>query len=433
MSNLNNITDFIRSTFQEPTEFIPLHDPRFIGNEKKYLNECIDSNFVSSVGEFVGRFEQMCAEYTGAKYAVAAMNGTSALHIALLLAGVKPDEEVITQALTFIATTNAISYTGAKPLFMDVDKDTMGLSPSALEAWLAANAEMREAVITTSRLYDFTTTRLYDFTTSQQNEERCEHRAVVPSWGRAVAETSLHPYNKHTGKRISAVVPMHTFGHPVKLTKLKDVCERYNIPLVEDAAESIGSYYNGKHTGTFGKLGILSFNGNKLITTGGGGMILTDDEELAKLAKHLTTQAKVPHPYEFVHDHIGYNYRLTNVNAALGCAQMESLDYLLRLKRELAENYKQFFKDTEFGFFTEPMNCKSNYWLNAIITKDKAQRDELLHFTNQNGVMTRPIWELMNRLPMFAECQTDGLENSIWFADRVVNIPSSAIVPGYWK
>jgi perosamine synthetase len=423
MQHFNNLTDFIRSTFQEPTEFIPLHDPRFIGNEKKYLNECIDTNFVSSVGEFVGRFEKMCAEYTGAKYAVAAMNGTAALHIALQLVGVKREDEVITQALTFIATANAISYTGAKPVFIDVDKETMGLSPTALEAWLEENVEMRE-------------------------------RQETGDGRRETEDRRQEPYNKVTNRRIAACVPMHTFGHPVKLDELLEVCERYNIPLVEDSAESIGSYYSpreigkqnggdlnkeiisqdkGKHTGTFGKVGILSFNGNKIITTGGGGMILTDDEQLAKRAKHITTTAKVPHPWQFVHDSIGYNYRLTNINAALGCAQLESLDYLLTLKRTLAEQYKEFFKNSEFTFLSEPENCKSNYWLNAIITKDRQQRDELLEFTNKNGVMTRPIWELMSRLPMFTDCQTDGLENSMWFADRVVNIPSSAIIPGYRK
>ncbi|MCL4482853.1 MAG: DegT/DnrJ/EryC1/StrS family aminotransferase, partial [Bacteroidetes bacterium] len=265
------LVDFIRSTFHEPTEFIPLHDPRFIGNEKKYLAECIDSNFVSSVGEFVGRFERMCAEYTRSKYAVAAMNGTAALHIALLLAGVQRDDEVITQALTFIATANAISYTGAKPVFIDVDKETMGLSPSALESWLQDNIEMR---------------------------------SLSPSPLLPLSRSSSFPFNKRTGRRIAACVPMHTFGHPAKLTELQGVCARYNIPLIEDAAESLGSYYKDKHTGTFGKLGILSFNGNKIITTGGGGMILTDDEELAKKAKHLTTQAKVPHKWKFVHDHI---------------------------------------------------------------------------------------------------------------------------------
>lgn len=386
MQKYQNIIDFIRTTFQEPIEFIPLHDPRFIGNERKYLMECIDTNFVSSVGEFVGRFEKKCADYTGAKYAVAAMNGTAALHIALLLVGVKRDEEVITQALTFIATANAISYTGAKPVFIDVDKETMGLSPHAVKAWLQENTMMN---------------------------------------------TDGNCYNKTTGKRIAACVPMHTFGHPVKIQELADVCAYYNIPLVEDAAESIGSYYKGKHTGTFGKVGIMSFNGNKIITTGGGGMILTDDEQLALAAKHLTTQAKVPHPWQFVHDSIGYNYRLTNLNAALGCAQIESLNYLLTLKRTLAEQYKAFFKKSEYTYFDEPKDCKSNFWLNVIVMENRDKRDELLEYTNKDGVMTRPIWELMNRLPMFADCQTDGLKNSVWFADRVLNIPSSAIIPGY--
>lgn len=421
MQEFHNLTNFIRTTFNEPTDFIPLHDPRFIGNEKKYMAECIDSNFVSSVGEFVGRFEKMCADYSGAKYAVAAMNGTAALHIALMLSGVERGDEVITQALTFIATANAISYTGANPVFIDVDRDTMGLSPAALEAWLHANVEMREA-------------------------------APSPLLPLAPSPHHFFPYNKTTGKKIAACVPMHTFGHPVKIKELAAVCEKYNIPLVEDAAESIGSYYSpreiekqnggnlnkeiisqgkGKHTGTFGKFGIFSFNGNKVITTGGGGMILTDDEQLAKKAKHLTTQAKVPHAWEFVHDEIGYNYRLTNINAALGCAQLETLDYLLKLKRELAMQYKEYFKDSEFEFFTEPEGCQSNYWLNVILAKDRTRRDELLTYTNSHGVMTRPIWELMNRLPMFTHCQTDGLENSAWFADRVVNIPSSARVPGY--
>lgn len=386
--SFSNIIDFIRSSFHEPTEFIPLHDPRFIGNEKKYLMECIDTNFVSSVGEFVGLFEQKCAEYTGAKYAVATMNGTAALHISLLVAGVQKEDEVLTQALTFIATANAISYTGAQPVFLDVDRETMGLSPTAVESWLKTNARIH---------------------------------------------ADGFSYNQITGKRIAACIPMHTFGHPVKLEELVAVLKKYNITLIEDAAESIGSYYQGKHTGTFGKLGVLSFNGNKLITTGGGGMILTNDEQLAKQAKHLTTQAKIPHAYEFVHDHIGYNYRLTNLSAALGCAQLENLDKLLGLKRDLSKQYACFFRDTDFQFFTEPENCKSNYWLNALICKDKQQRDELLTYTNENGVMTRPIWELMNRLPMFSDCQTDDLENSTWLADRVVNIPSSAIIPGYRK
>jgi len=385
---VEEIIPFIRSTFHEPTEFIPLHDPRFIGNEKQFLNECIDSNFVSSVGKFVGRFEKMCAEFTGAKYAVAAMNGTSALHIALLMAGVKNSDYVVTQPLTFIATTNAISYTGASPLFIDVDKETMGLSPSCMEEFLYANAIMKD-------------------------DGFC--------------------YDKITGKRISACVPMHTFGHPVKLKELIALCSRYNIVLIEDSAESIGSTYLGKQTGTFGKMGIFSFNGNKIITTGGGGMIITDDEEIAKRAKHITTQAKMPHKWEFVHDEVGYNYRLTNINAALGCAQMESLPKFIQLKRELAEKYRAFFDGSHYKFFTEPEGCCSNYWLNAIVAKDRAQRDELLTCTNDNGVMTRPIWRLMNELPMFQNCRCGNLENAKWFEERVVNIPSSAIIKDYHK
>lgn len=396
MYQLSSLVNFIRDTFQEKEEFIPLHDPRFIGNEKKYLSECIDSNFVSSVGDYVGRFGKMCSEYTGAKYAIATMNGTVSLQIALQLAGVKRDEEVMTQALTFIATANAINYTGAHPVFLDVDKDTMGLSPTAVANWLEENVEWRE-------------------------------------YSHNLGNGNPTPYNKHTNRRIAACLPMHTFGHPVKLDELLEVLNHYNIPMIEDATESIGSYYKEKHTGTFGEFGVLSFNGNKIITTGGGGMILTNDEELAKLTKHITTQAKIPHAWEFRHDMIGYNYRLTNVAAALGCAQIENLDYFLKLKRDLAEKYKAFFNDTEFEFFSEPENCKSNYWLNAVITKDRIQRDELLKYTNKKGVMTRPIWELINKSPMFSNCQTDELINSIWFADRVVNIPSSAIIAGYRK
>jgi dTDP-4-amino-4,6-dideoxygalactose transaminase len=371
----------------------------------------------------------MCAEYTGAKYAVAAMNGTAALHIALQLSGVERGDEVITQALTFIATANAISYTGAHPVFLDVDRETMGLSPDAVEAWLKENVELREVEKLSScevvKSFSHEVSKLPNREVSQSPT-----REVSPS---PLPHSPLFPFNKKTGRRISACVPMHTFGHPVKIDELLRVLNKYNIPLIEDAAESLGSYYKGKHTGTYGKFGILSFNGNKVITTGGGGMILTNDEQLAKKAKHLTTQAKVPHAWEFVHDHVGYNYRLTNVNAALGCAQMESLDYLLSLKRKLAEQYIAYFAQSEFQFFTEPLDSKANYWLNVILTKDKAQQTELLQYTNNNGVMTRPIWELMNRLPMFSHCQTDSLENSIWFADRVVNIPSSAIIPGYRK
>ena len=373
------ITDYIHDLYGTQ-DFVPLAVPMFIGNEKQYINDCIDSTFVSSVGKFVDRFEKETAKYTGCKRAVVCVSGTSALHMSLILAGVERDDEVLTQALTFVATCNALSYIGAHPVFIDVDKDTMGLSPVAVREWLAKNSE-------------------------QKNGE-C--------------------YNKRTGRRVKACVPMHTFGHPVHLDELVEVLKEYNIELVEDAAESIGSLYKGKHTGTFGKVGVLSFNGNKTITTGGGGMMLFNDEELGAFAKHLTTQAKIPHRWEFRHDHIGYNYRMPNINAALGCAQLEHIEEYVASKRETAKAYEEFFKDIpEIEFFVEPENTRSNYWLNAVILRDKEAQQNFLQYTNDNGVMTRPIWELMNRLPMFEHCENDGLKNTIWFADRVVNIPSS--------
>ncbi len=373
------ITDFIHDLYGGG-DFIPLAVPVFIGNEKKYLNECIDTTFVSSVGKFVDRFEEDTARYTGCKRAVVCVSGTNALHMSLMLAGVEKDDEVLTQALTFVATCNALSYIGAHPVFIDVDRDTMGLSPVAVREWLTRNSE-------------------------QKNGE-C--------------------YNKRTGRRVKACVPMHTFGHPVHLDELIEVLKEYHIELVEDAAESIGSLYKGKHTGTFGKVGALSFNGNKTITTGGGGMMLFNDEELGAYAKHITTQAKIPHRWEFRHDHIGYNYRMPNINAALGCAQLEHIEEYVASKRETAKAYEEFFKDIpEIEFFTEPQDTRSNYWLNVIILKDKEAQLNFLEYTNDNGVMTRPIWELMNRLPMFEKCENDGLKNTLWFADRVVNIPSS--------
>lgn len=373
------IIDFIHDLYGGG-DFIPLAVPVFIGNEKKYLNECIDTTFVSSVGKFVDRFEEDTAKYTGAKRAVVCVSGTNALHMSLMLAGVERDDEVLTQALTFIATCNALSYIGAHPVFVDVDRDTMGLSPVAVREWLAKNSE-------------------------QKNGE-C--------------------YNKRTGRRVKACVPMHTFGHPVHLDELVEVLNEYHIELVEDAAESIGSLYKGKHTGTFGKVGALSFNGNKTITTGGGGMMLFNDEELGAYAKHITTQAKIPHRWEFRHDHIGYNYRMPNINAALGCAQLEHIEEYVASKRETAKAYEEFFKDfPEIEFFVDTPDTRSNYWLNVVILKDKDAQQNFLEYTNDNGVMTRPIWELMNRLPMFEICENDGLKNTIWFADRVVNIPSS--------
>lgn len=378
-SDYSKTIGFIKELFGNQ-EFTPLAVPVFAGNEKKYLEECIDTTFVSSVGKFVDRFEKDMAEYAGCKKAVVCVSGTNALHMSMLLVGVESDDEVLTQALTFIATCNAISYIGAHPVFIDVDKSTMGLSPDALKEWLVKNAEVKNG--------------------------QC--------------------YNKNTGRRIKACVPMHTFGHPVRIEEIANLCEEYHIELVEDAAESIGSLYKGKHTGTFGKVGAISFNGNKTITTGGGGMMLFNDEELAAHAKHLTTQAKVPHRWEFRHDHIGYNYRMPNINAALGCAQLENLDKYIASKRQLALEYAEYFQNVEdILFFTEPEGAFSNYWLQAVILKDSDAQHAFLQQTNDNGVMTRPIWELMNRLPMFEHCENDGLKNTIWFADRVVNIPSS--------
>mgnify|MGYP003574871607 CR=1 FL=1 len=377
MEKFQKVVNFVKEQYPNK-DFISLHEPVFIGNERKYVLDAIDSTFVSSVGAYVNRFEEMMTEITGAKYAIAIVNGTNALHLGLILANVQSGEEVISQALTFIATANAISYIGAKPVFIDVDRDTLGMSPTALANFLEANAELR-------------------------------------------ADGS---YNKTTGKRIAACVPMHTFGLPCKIDEIATICKQWKIALVEDAAESLGSYYKGKHTGVFGKVGIFSFNGNKTVTCGGGGALITDDEALAKKAKHLTTQAKVPHKWEFVHDQIGYNYRMPNINAALACAQLEQLPMFVENKRALAAKYNTLFNELSISFIGEPANAKANYWLNAILLTDLSQRNEFLEYTNDKGVMTRPVWELMNRLPMFKSCQTDDLKNSIWIADRLVNIPS---------
>ena len=394
----NSIISFIKELYGNQ-EFTPLAVPKFIGNEKKYLNECIDTTFVSSVGQFVDRFEKDLAAYTGAKRAVVCVSGTNALHMSLMLVGVKRDDEVLTQALTFIATCNALSYIGAHPVFLDVDRSTMGLSPDAMKEWLQKNAEVRK------------NTRI--------NEQDKSHDF-------AFQEDELACYNKNTGRRIKACVPMHTFGHPVRIEEIAALCKEWHIELVEDAAESIGSKYKGIHTGLFGKVGALSFNGNKTITTGGGGMMLFNDEELGAYAKHITTQAKIPHRWEFRHDHIGYNYRMPNINAALGCAQLEHLDEYIADKRATAAAYAEYFKNVDgIDFFIEPENSFSNYWLNVVILPDHDKQLEFLQETNDNGVMTRPIWELMHRLPMFENCENDGLKKTIFFADRVVNIPSS--------
>ncbi len=372
---------FTQKTFKTK-DFIPLHAPIFMGNEKKYLDECIDSTFVSSVGKFVDRFELEVAKFTGAKHAIATSNGTAALHIALLMSGVDYNDEVITQPLTFVATVNAMRYIGAHPVFVDVDKDTLGLSPEKLEDFLSQNTEMIN--------------------------------------GECI--------NKITKRRIKAVVPMHTFGLSARIDEIISVCNTFNIAVVEDAAESLGSYFKGKHTGTFGLLGVFSFNGNKTITTGGGGMLVTNDDKIAQKAKHITTTAKIPHPWDYEHDMIAYNYRLPNINAALGCAQMEELPLILEKKRELSNKYQAFFSDKSLYYVIEPKNSVSNYWLNAILLENLEERNEFLRETNANGVMTRPIWKLMNSLSMFKNAQTGNLENAEWFEERVVNIPSSVIL-----
>lgn len=371
---------FVRDYFGT-NEFIPLHAPVFPGREKEYVADTIESTFVSSVGAYVDRFEQDMASYTGSPRAVATVNGTAALHIALKLAGVESGDLVITQPLTFVATCNAIAYCNAEPVFIDVDRDTLGLSATAMEAWL-------------------------------------DEHAILDSEG--VCRTRVDH------KVVRACVPMHTFGHPADLDGLLSVTRLWNIALVEDAAESLGSYYKGKHTGTFGALGTLSFNGNKIMTTGGGGMILAG-EALATRAKHLTTTAKKPHPFEYIHDELGYNYRLPNLNAALGCAQLEQLETFIATKRALAGAYEGFFSGTDLEFVREPAECRSNYWLNAVICEDKPRRDELLETTNQQGVMTRPIWALMNHLGMYQNCRRGDLSNAEWLEARVVNLPSSVV------
>ncbi|PZE16512.1 LegC family aminotransferase [Putridiphycobacter roseus] len=374
------LIQFIRETYHEPTKFIPLHEPRFIGNERKYVMDAIDSTFVSSVGQYVDKFEQMMCEITGSKFAIATVNGTNSLHLAIVLAGVQKNEEVITQPLTFIATANAISYANAIPHFVDVDKETMGLSPTKLEAHLLATTEMKNGFC----------------------------------------------YNKVTGNKISACIPMHTFGLPIEIDKMLAVCEKFNITLIEDAAESLGSYYQGKHTGTFGKMGIFSFNGNKTVTAGGGGALITNDPEIAKRAKHLSTQAKIPHQWNYEHDEVGYNYRMPNLNAALVCAQLEQLPAFVQNKRDLSAMYADFFSNyPEIQYVKEIPEAKANYWLNAIILKDRAARDLFLTETNKAGIMTRPIWALMNKLEMFKQAPSGDLTNAEWLADRVVNITSS--------
>lgn len=377
----NKLIRFVRDIYQT-NEFIPLHAPTFNGNEKAYVSDTIDSTFVSSVGKYVEDFEKHIEVYTGTTKAVATVNGTAALHTALYMAGVKAGDLVLTQALTFVATCNALFHMGAEPIFVDVSKVSLGLCPKATTAYLDEHAKLN-------------------------SDGECIH--------------------KITGQRIKAVVPMHTFGHPVELDELLSVCLKWHLVLVEDAAESLGSFYKGKHTGTIGDFSAISFNGNKVITTGGGGMVLCKSLDEGIHTRHITTTAKVPHPYEFYHDEPGFNYRLPNLNAALGCAQMEALPEFLRQKRVLAQQYQDLFSGSDFQFVTEPDYAQSNYWLNAIICPDTNSRDLLLKESNEQGIMTRPIWQLMHRLPMFKSALKGDLPVSEWIEAHLINLPSSPV------
>jgi len=382
MSTNEKVVAFIKETFNQHNSFIPLHEPRFYGNERKYVLDAIDSTFVSSVGEYVNRFEKMMAETAGTKFAIATVNGTSALHVALLLAGVEKDTEVLTQNFTFVATTNAISYLGATPHLIDIEEKSLGMSPEKLKFRLQEIVELKGGI----------------------------------------------PFNKETGKQISACVPMHTFGLVSFIDEIISICDAYNIPVVEDAAECIGSTLNGKPAGSFGLLGTFSFNGNKTITCGGGGAIVTNNENLAKRAKHITTTSKIPHKYKYNHDEVAFNYRMPNLNAAMACAQLEMLDEFIANKRDLASKYELFFKDLNIEFVTERPETKSNYWLNAILLSSTEERDAFLEFTNSNNVMTRPGWELMHTLKMFQNAPKGDLTTSTNIYNRLVNIPSSVRV-----
>ena len=374
----DHLAKFIQDKYRT-NSFIPLHEPRFIGKEKEFVSQTIDSTFVSSVGQYVNQFEEDLAKYTASKRAIAIVNGTSALHLSMLMAGVKPGDYVITQALTFVATCNAIHYCQAEPILIDVDKKTLGLSPIALEAWLEENAFV-------------------------DTDQVCKL--------------------KNSKRAIKACIPMHTFGHPVEIDTLATICNVWKLAMIEDAAESLGSLFKDTHTGTFGLMGTLSFNGNKIITTGGGGAILCN-EELYLKGKHLSTTAKKPNDIHFVHDEVGFNYRLPNINAALGCAQLESINLFVTQKRQLAEEYAQLLKNSNLEFFKEPKNCRSNYWLNTIICHDESQRNELLNYMNSREIMTRPVWTPMNKLPMFKNSISDSLQNTLWLEERIVNVPSS--------
>ena len=375
----NKLIEFIRDYFRSNGP-IPLHAPFFNELEKEYVSDTIQTTLVSSIGSYVDQFEKEIINYTSSPAAIATVNGTAALHISLKIAGFGANDLVITQPLTFLATCNAISYCRAKPIFIDVDRETLGLSPAYMESWLKENAEIDDA---------------------------------------GVCKTKLDR------RTIRACVPVHTFGHPANLTGLKKVAKEWGLKIVEDSTEALGSLYKKKHAGTFGDFGSLSFNGNKIITTGGGGMILTDTNN-GNIAKHLTTTAKKHHPYEYIHDEVGFNYRLPNINAALGCAQMKKINSFIIAKRNLAKTYEEVLKNSDLLFVKEPIDCSSNYWLNAVICENKDHRNKLLEITNKNQISTRPIWRLLNTLKMYKNCRCDELKNSKWLEDRIVNLPSSA-------
>ncbi len=377
-NELQSITDAIRERFNT-TKFIPLHVPQFWGKEKEYLAETIDSTYVSSVGAYVDLVEGQMARLTTAAKATAVVNGTSGLQVCLRIAGVRTGDEVITQALTFVATANAIAYNHAIPIFIDVDQDTMGLSPKALRAFLEEFADLRE--------------------------DGC--------------------YNKKTNRKIAACIPMHTFGFMCRIDEIVSVCTQWKIPVVEDAAEALGSKYKGRSAGTFGQSGVFSFNGNKIITSGGGGVIVSSEPQYAAKAKYLTTTAKVSHKWEYVHDEMGYNFRMPNLNAALLSAQLEEFDVYKDAKRTLYNEYQDVFDNSSLKLVAVPEHTEWNYWLMSVMAEDKEQRDMFLNETNGNGVMTRPIWQLMHRLPMYAHCQRDAQNNAEFLEARIVNIPSS--------
>ncbi len=387
-STVKCIIQSLRKVLPEEKDSIALHEPVFNGNEWRYLKDCLDSGWVSTAGKYVDVFESKLAEFTGTKYTIAVINGTAALQLCLKLVGVGADDEVLMPALTFVATANAVTYCGAIPHFVDSEERTLGICPEKLGDYLCETVEIKH------------------------NE--C--------------------FNKKTGRRIKAIVPMHTFGHPVDLDSLDQICKRFFITIVEDATESMGSYYKGVHTGNWGKASALSFNGNKVITTGGGGAILTNDESISKRARHLSTTARLSHKWEYDHDCVGYNYRLPNINASLGCAQLEQLPEFLNKKRMLADRYRGVFEDVDgVSVFTEPDFARSNYWLNVLLLDEEniVLRDEILELTNKQGIMTRPVWKPMHRLSMYKDCPRMELHVAENLEKRLINIPSSVVLNGH--